>query len=62
MRGNDVFTVSKSLGEIEGRHDELLNEAELAAAAEEKETHSFEIDPAQVPSSNSCKIMSYMIV
>ncbi|KAI5655449.1 hypothetical protein M9H77_32636 [Catharanthus roseus] len=48
MRGNDVFTVSKSLGEIEGRHDELLNEAELAAAAEEKETHSFEIDPAQV--------------
>ena len=36
------------MGEIEGRHDELLNEAELAAAAEEKETHSFEIDPAQV--------------
>ncbi|KAL0408171.1 UNVERIFIED_CONTAM: General transcription and DNA repair factor IIH helicase subunit XPB1 [Sesamum radiatum] len=35
-------------GEIEGAHDELLNEAELAAAAEEKETHSFEIDPAQV--------------
>jgi len=25
-----------------------LNEAELAAAAEEKETHSFEIDPALV--------------
>ena len=29
-------------------HDGLLNEAELAAAGEEKETHSFEIDPAQV--------------
>jgi len=25
-----------------------LNEAELAAAAEEKETHSFEVDPSQV--------------
>lgn len=29
-------------------HDGLLNEAELAAAAEEKETHAFEIDPSQV--------------
>ncbi|CDP12051.1 unnamed protein product [Coffea canephora] len=48
LHGSDGFTVSKSMGEIEGRHDELLNEAELAAAAEEKETHSFEIDPAQV--------------
>lgn len=46
--GNDGFTVSKSLGEIEGRHEELLNEAQLAAAAEEKEAHSFEVDPAQV--------------
>ncbi|KAL3499317.1 hypothetical protein ACH5RR_038410 [Cinchona calisaya] len=35
------------MGEIEGRNDELLNEAELAAAAVEKETHSFEIDPDQ---------------
>jgi hypothetical protein len=26
----------------------LLNEAEVAAAAEEKEAHAFEIDPAQV--------------
>jgi len=26
----------------------LLNEAEVAAVAEEKETHSFEIDPSQV--------------
>ena len=36
------------MGEIENGHNELLNEAELAAAAEEKETHSFEVDPAQV--------------
>ncbi|KAK4389262.1 General transcription and DNA repair factor IIH helicase subunit XPB1 [Sesamum angolense] len=48
IHGNDGFTIGKSAGEIEGAHDELLNEAELAAAAEEKETHSFEIDPAQV--------------
>ncbi|KAH1111482.1 hypothetical protein GYH30_010037 [Glycine max] len=27
-------------------HLELLNEAEVAAVAEEKETHSFEIDPS----------------
>ncbi|KAL8266584.1 hypothetical protein R6Q59_003928 [Mikania micrantha] len=46
--GGDGFTVSRSTGEIEGTHDELLNEAQLAAAAEEKEAHSFEIDPAQV--------------
>ena len=44
----DGFTVSKAAGEIEGRHDELMNEAEVAAAAEEKEAHSFEIDPSQV--------------
>lgn len=31
-----------------GGHDNLLSEAELAAVAEEKETHAFEIDPAQV--------------
>ncbi|KAL0297610.1 UNVERIFIED_CONTAM: General transcription and DNA repair factor IIH helicase subunit XPB1, partial [Sesamum radiatum] len=48
IHGSDGFTVGKSAGEIEGAHEELLNEAELAAAAEEKETHSFEIDPAQV--------------
>ncbi|XP_020270223.1 DNA repair helicase XPB1 isoform X2 [Asparagus officinalis] len=42
------FTISKTAGEIEGGHDELLNGVDLAAAAEEKETHSFEIDPAQV--------------
>lgn len=46
--GTDGFTVGKGLSEIGGGHDALLNEAELAAAAEEKETHSFEIDPAQV--------------
>ncbi|XP_028767458.1 general transcription and DNA repair factor IIH helicase subunit XPB1 isoform X2 [Neltuma alba] len=44
----DGFTISKTAGEIEGTHDELMNEAEVAAAAEEKETHSFEIDPSQV--------------
>ncbi|CAI8619469.1 unnamed protein product [Vicia faba] len=44
----DRFTISKAAGEIEGTHDELLNEAEVAAAAEEKETHAFEVDPAQV--------------
>ncbi|MCH90662.1 DNA repair helicase XPB1, partial [Trifolium medium] len=38
----DGFTVSKALGEIEGTHDEV------AAAAEEKEAHAFEIDSAQV--------------
>ncbi|CAA3002379.1 DNA repair helicase XPB1 isoform X2 [Olea europaea var. sylvestris] len=48
VHGSDGFTVGKSAGEIVGGHDELLNEAQLAAAAEEKETHSFEIDPAQV--------------
>ncbi|KAJ1411795.1 P-loop containing nucleoside triphosphate hydrolase [Sesbania bispinosa] len=44
----DGFTISKAAGEVEGTHDELLNEAEVAAAAEEKEAHSFEIDPSQV--------------
>ncbi|XP_076891697.1 general transcription and DNA repair factor IIH helicase/translocase subunit XPB1 isoform X3 [Bidens hawaiensis] len=46
--GGDGFTVSRSTGELEGTHDELLNEAQLAAVAEEKEAHSFEIDSAQV--------------
>lgn len=48
MHGSDGFAIGKSLGELENGHSELLNEAELAAAAEEKETHSFEVDPAQV--------------
>ncbi|XP_022158845.1 DNA repair helicase XPB1 [Momordica charantia] len=47
-RGNGEFTVSKAAGELGNRHEGLLNEAEVAAAAEERETHSFEIDPAQV--------------
>ncbi|KAH9719475.1 General transcription and DNA repair factor IIH helicase subunit XPB1 [Citrus sinensis] len=47
LHGSDGFTVSKAAGEIATGHDGLLNEAELAAAAEEKETHSFEIDPSQ---------------
>lgn len=51
-RGADGFTLGKSAVEIDGigTHEELLNEAELAAAAEEKETHAFEIDPTQVGS------------
>ncbi|KAI3726328.1 hypothetical protein L1987_66125 [Smallanthus sonchifolius] len=44
----DGFTISGSIGEIEGTHDELLNQAQLAGATEEKEAHSFEIDPSQV--------------
>ncbi|KAK2664121.1 hypothetical protein Ddye_002695 [Dipteronia dyeriana] len=44
----DGFTISKAAGEIATAHDGLLNEAELAAVAEEKETHAFEVDPAQV--------------
>lgn len=48
MHGNDGFSVSKAVNEVEGGHDELINEVDVAAAAEEKETHSFEIDPAQV--------------
>ncbi|GAA0149457.1 DNA helicase [Lithospermum erythrorhizon] len=48
--GSDEFTISKALGEVEGVHDELLNESDVAAAAEEKDTHAFEIDPAQVES------------
>lgn len=36
------------MGEIESGHEELLSGVDVAAVAEEKETHSFEIDPAQV--------------
>ncbi|PKI50940.1 hypothetical protein CRG98_028670, partial [Punica granatum] len=45
--GAEGFTVGKAMGEVVSGHNELLNEAQLAAAAEEKETHSFEIDPVQ---------------
>ncbi|XP_074373527.1 general transcription and DNA repair factor IIH helicase/translocase subunit XPB1-like, partial [Apium graveolens] len=46
--GNYDFTISKSLGETEGRQEELLTEAQFAAIANGKEAHSFEVDPAQV--------------
>ncbi|XP_068656387.1 general transcription and DNA repair factor IIH helicase/translocase subunit XPB1-like [Aristolochia californica] len=50
-QGSDVFTVSKALSEMDGGgHQELFTGADVAAVAEEKETHSFEIDPAQVES------------
>lgn len=48
MHGSDGFTVGKWIGEIENGHKKLVNEAELVAAAEGKETHSFGIHPAQV--------------
>uniref|UniRef100_A0A2P2JC71 DNA 3'-5' helicase n=1 Tax=Rhizophora mucronata TaxID=61149 RepID=A0A2P2JC71_RHIMU len=48
IQGNDGFTISKTAGEMGTEHNDLLNEAQLAAAAEEKETHSFEISPSQV--------------
>lgn len=47
--GNDGFTISTTMGEIGAGPSDLLNEAELAAVAEEKETHAFEIDPSKVP-------------
>ncbi|KAK9911400.1 hypothetical protein M0R45_035315 [Rubus argutus] len=46
--GNDGFTISTTMGEIGAGPSDLLNEAELAAVAEEKETHAFEIDPSKV--------------
>ncbi|URE25853.1 Type III restriction enzyme, res subunit [Musa troglodytarum] len=48
LHGAETFTISKSVREVQGGHEDLLNGADLAAAAEEKETHSFEIDPALV--------------
>ncbi|CAA7408354.1 unnamed protein product [Spirodela intermedia] len=45
--GGDTFTVSKTLGEMSRGHEDLLGGSDLAAI-EEKESHSFEIDPAQV--------------
>ncbi|KAE8721960.1 DNA repair helicase XPB1 [Hibiscus syriacus] len=42
-QGSDGFTISKTAGEIESGHGGLLMESELAAVAEEKETHAFEI-------------------
>ncbi|XP_028551963.1 general transcription and DNA repair factor IIH helicase subunit XPB1 isoform X2 [Dendrobium catenatum] len=46
-QAGETFSVSKTPGEMD-THSGLLDGADLAAAAEEKETHSFEIDPAQV--------------
>ncbi|KAM5554268.1 general transcription and DNA repair factor IIH helicase subunit XPB1-like [Rosa sericea] len=46
--GTGGFTISTTMGEIGAGPSDLLNEAELAAAAEEKETHAFEIDPSKV--------------
>nr|GEX53166.1 DNA repair helicase XPB1 [Tanacetum cinerariifolium] len=46
--GGDGFTFSRAIGGYECTHDELLNETQFVATAEEKELHSFEIDPAQV--------------
>ncbi|GJR11467.1 retrovirus-related pol polyprotein from transposon TNT 1-94 [Tanacetum coccineum] len=44
----DGFTFSRAIGETKCTHDGLLNETQLAAAAESKEFHSFKIDPTQV--------------
>lgn len=46
-QAGEVFSVSKTPGEI-NTHSGLLDGADLAAVAEEKETHSFEVDPSQV--------------
>ncbi|KAL5229099.1 hypothetical protein ABZP36_017364 [Zizania latifolia] len=46
--GGPSFTVSKTAGEMASGHEDLLDGMELAAATEDKETHSFEIDPSQV--------------
>lgn len=46
-RTSEAFSVSKTPGEMD-THGGLLEGGDLAAAAEEKETHSFEVDPAQV--------------
>jgi len=54
--------VGKGLTEMGSNHDGLLNEAELAAAAEEKETHAFEIDPAQVDCYLLCRSYSLMLL
>ncbi|XP_016205340.1 uncharacterized protein LOC107645759 isoform X2 [Arachis ipaensis] len=50
----DGFAISKAADKIEGIHGKLLNEAEVAAAIEEKETHAFEINPFQFWFSSTC--------
>ena len=46
-RGN-MFTVSKVPSEMGGSHAEFIGTKDITAVIEGKETHSFEIDPAQV--------------
>lgn len=48
IRGGDMFTVSKAPNEMGGSHTELIGSEDITAVIEEKETHSFEIDPVQV--------------
>ncbi|XP_050377429.1 general transcription and DNA repair factor IIH helicase subunit XPB1-like [Argentina anserina] len=47
-QGNEGFTVSTMMGETGAGPSDLLNEAEMATVADEKETHAFEIDPSKV--------------
>nr|XP_043639888.1 general transcription and DNA repair factor IIH helicase subunit XPB1-like [Erigeron canadensis] len=46
--GGNGITVGETIGEIKSTHNEVLNEAQLAAVTEEKTIRAFEIDPAQV--------------
>ena len=48
IQGGYESFFSRAIGETECAHDELLDGTKLAAATEEKEFHSFEIDSAQV--------------
>jgi len=48
INGGNMFTVSKVPSEMGGSHTELIGTKDITAVIEEKETHSFEIDPAQV--------------
>lgn len=47
-KDGESFTVSKAPLESAAANQDLLAADEIAAAAEEKDMHSFEIDPAQV--------------
>lgn len=48
--GSSSFTVSRAPHEEGGADPELLGGDDPVAASEEKDLHSFEIDPAQVSS------------
>jgi hypothetical protein len=52
-----MFTVSKAPNEMGGSHTELIGSEDITAAIEEKETHSFEIDPAQVQKNHGSHII-----